>query len=130
MTNGHIRVVPMEVVLRQLRPDAHVRVFVAGHDRFGGALQPGWLTNDVEKNLTTIAGGSTTISGRGNWLNGANIVLREPVEIVEAYLPSVLNNGDRDRIKRTLTRLAISGNQEAVAIALNGDLFIVRDFRR
>jgi hypothetical protein len=130
MIDGRVLIVPLEVLLRLLRPRAHVRVFVAGHDRFGNALQPGWFTKDVENNLTAIAGGSTTLAGRGNWLNGASIILREPVDVVETYLPLALNDDDRDRIKATLTRLAIDGNQEAIAIALNNDLFIVRDFTR
>jgi len=74
----------INLIVRSLTPDTTLQVFLAGRDRSGRLLRSSQVAA-VERELTGVFGGSTTIHATGNWRNGAGRVVREPVLIVEVH---------------------------------------------
>lgn len=111
---------------RRLRPHLLVRVFVPSHDRHGRSLASHAILRQlVEEGFLRIAGGVTCLSGEGVYRNGHTMAMREPVLVVESYLPSRITIGHRRAFRRLIEEFVARADQQAVAIALGGRLFLI-----
>lgn len=120
---------------KRLKPHALVRVIVPSHDRFGRSLTSlQSLRRFVEEGLAKLAGGVTSLSGEGIYHNGHPQSIRERVIVVESYLPARITPGQRRAFRSLIEDLAARAEQEALAVVVDGRLFLVRspvqaDFR-
>lgn len=104
----------IDLIVRSLTPDTALQVFLAGRDRSGRLLRPSRIAA-VERELTGVFGGSTTIRATGIWRNGAGRLVREPVLIVEVHPTAPLSHVDRHSLRSCLSRILTDLNQEVLA---------------
>lgn len=113
-------------VLRRLRPYALVRIIVPSRNRFGQPLATVPLLQRLaEDGLAEIGGGATSLSGEGVYRNGSPACVREPVIVVETYLPARITRGQRTAFARLIEELAARADQEALAVAVGGRLHLI-----
>jgi hypothetical protein len=100
-------------------------VFVPSRNRSGRPLAPRKLIDRVNESLMAIAGGTTTFDGSGVWVNGSGHPLKERITVVESYLPGRLSRSVKRTLVNLLSRIAAEANQEALAVAVNGRMFLI-----
>lgn len=111
-------------LMRHLRPDVEVRIFVPTRDRAGRSLSTPGLASAVAERLSSIVGGATTIAGKGTW-NGRSKVVRERVQVVFTFFGSKVTPSQRLRFRRLIEELVIEANQAVLAVSIAGRLFLI-----
>jgi hypothetical protein len=119
----------IERLARRLRGGAGVRVFVPSHDRHGRAIDHGRFCEVLQEVFTEVGGGSTTFPGVGSWSGADGSLAQEPVSIVECFLPRTMCSQAREAILDCLEYLLIVGDQEALAVNVGGELFLIPGLR-
>lgn len=117
----------LEQIGPYLEPGVLVRVFIPSLDHSGRPLAVRDLAAKVATQLVEITKGATIFSGWGLWNNGGVAPLREPVEILETYLPATLDDDNRDRVLQIFNTLVRVAQQEVLLIVVGDKSFFVSD---
>ncbi len=116
-----------DAITRRLKPHTLVRVFVPSRDRRGFPLtSPAELGRIVEVGLSDISVGATSLRGEGIYQNGGSEAVREPVIVVEAYMPSGITGAHRRAFLELLDDVARRADQEALAVVVGERLILVK----
>jgi hypothetical protein len=83
------------------------------------------LVEMVEEGLSRITRGCMTFKGKGVYVDGCGRGIREEVFIVESYLPEKVAPEDRKAFERLISELTERADQEALAVVVDGQLFLV-----
>lgn len=109
-----------------------VQVYVPGTqgtDRLDIAQQDA-IVAQVEKQLSLLFGGATSVPATGSWVSEeTEELIRERVVIVFSYA-SDLVEGDLVRVKAIAQTVARALSQEAVLVVIDGAAYFVRSFRQ
>lgn len=122
------RPVTLAFVISRIAPGSHLQVFVPSRDRSGARIAFAGLLRATNSDLLQIAGGTTTTLAIGRWASPGGPARAERVGIVSVFLPesqsaaiSVIGGS----VAQFLTRIAVEGDQESVAIAIDGRLYLI-----
>lgn len=108
-----------------LKPRSHVCFFVPSLDRYGRPLDHLAFIRATEDALLPIAGGTTTGKRRGRWRGATGIYIDEAIGLVHVFLPKVLTRKDVETILSEIVRIGQEGDQETVAIIVDGRPFVI-----
>jgi hypothetical protein len=114
-----------DAMVSRLRPRADIRVHVPSRDRFGRVLPLRVLSERVESLLLGLATGTTNLTGEGVWQAETGPIVREPVIIVQSYINPRASHRAKRGLVDGLFQLAADAKQEALAVVINGRMFLL-----
>ena len=95
-------------------------------DRPAGQVQQAW-TGQMLDAFGALFGGSTAIHVLGTWIGLDGQLVREPVNLVYSYCSNEHRFGDTQyAVLRLAKRMAAEMGQEAVAVEVDGALYLVK----
>jgi hypothetical protein len=105
----------------------NVKVFVPSTtavNKDGNELQAVYTRKFMEL-LSAEFGGSTSYKALGAWLSTAEGLVTENVTVVEAFATDAAFESGLTKVIRLAAKMKKSMSQEAIAIQVNGELFLL-----
>lgn len=85
----------------------------------GLTVDRGTVIEYWSRRLAAIFGGVTSVNATGHWVNGAGVLVTEPVTLLTSYL-SDADYGDAGTIAAQFARYLLDRGQESALVAIDG----------
>ena len=117
----------MKVLQNLFKLGQNVKVFVPSTtavNKAGHELQAVYVRKFMEL-LSAEFGGATSYKALGAWLSTAEGLVTENVTIVEAFATDATFEAGLKKVLRLAAKMKRGMSQEAIAIQVNGELFLL-----
>jgi hypothetical protein len=117
----------MKALQNLIKLAQNVKVFVPSTtavNKAGDELQAVYIRKFMEL-MSEEFGGSTSYKAIGAWLSVSEGLVTENVTIVEAFAPDSTFEAGLNKVLKLATKMKKGMGQEAIAIQVNGDLFLL-----
>ena len=115
----------MRTLKNCIKLSCSVKIYVPSTMAVDIAIDSSIWIDETLKYLSEIFGGATSSKALGAWLTNSGSLVKEEVTLVFSYATQEQLNSNIDKIYDYCLRIKYSMKQEAIALEINNELYLV-----